>query len=168
MQLPTQLLPSHSSAIAQYLKFSLKSNLTALLPVNQLAAALQIEADQITAIPHLPPWIMGVYNWRGKILWTVDLGHLVGGASLHQQSKMPAHYNVLLLEQSCTETSQQYHLGLAVHQIAGVELLSADCIQSPSDMSKPLVSFLKGYWLGADGEMLMLLESSSIFNHMPA
>ncbi|MEM8614252.1 MAG: CheW domain-containing protein, partial [Cyanobacteria bacterium P01_H01_bin.105] len=139
MQLSTQV-SSQPSAIAQYLKFDLLTDMTALLPVDQLAAVLKIEAAQITAIPHLPSWIMGVYNWRGEILWITDLGHLVGGASLHQQPMLPTHYNILLLEQSFAE--QRYHLGLAVHQVEGIELCSLDSIQSPSAISEALVPFL--------------------------
>ncbi|EKV01370.1 chemotaxis signal transduction protein [Leptolyngbya sp. PCC 7375] len=166
MQLSTQTL-SQASAVDQYLKFSLLNDVTALLPISQLAAALKIEVSQITAIPHLPPWIMGVYNWRGEILWLVDIGHLLGGNPLHQQPTLTTHYNTLLLEKSSIETPERYHLGLVVHQIKGIELFSLDTIQSPSVISETLVPFLRGYWLGEAGEMLILLEGLSIFDHMP-
>lgn len=167
MQLPTQEL-SQSSAIAKYLKFTLMADMTALLPIAQLAAVLKIEATQITAIPHLPASIMGVYNWRGEVLWIVDLGYLLGGTSWHQQSILPTHYKTLLLEQILAETSERRHLGLVVPHVNGIESLSLDAIQSPSAIADALVPFLRGYWLGVTGEMLMLLDGPAIFAHMPA
>ena len=167
MQLSTQTT-SLSSAKAQYLKFNLLTDMTALLPVEQLAAVLKIEADRITPIPHLPPWIMGVYNWRGEILWIIDIGHLLGGTPLSQKTTLATHYSTLLLEQSSGSTAESPYLGLAVYQVQDIELLSLDRIQSPTVVSEALVPFLRGYWLGATGEMLMLLDTPAIFEHMPA
>ncbi len=166
MRLPTQEL-SQASAVDQYLQFNLLADMTALLPITQLAAVLKIEAGQITAIPHLPAWVMGVYNWRGEVLWIVDIGHLLGGIPWYQQTTLPTHYQTLLLEQSLLETSEQQHLGLVVPQVEGIESLSLDTIQSPSAISESLVPFLRGYWLGATGEILMLLDGPAIFDHMP-
>ena len=166
MQLSKQTL-SLSSTQAQYLKFDLLNNMTALLPIDQLAAVLKIEAGRITAIPHLPAWVMGVYNWRGEILWVIDIGHILGGVPLYRQNTSSTQYSTLLLEQSLGETSESSYLGLAVHQVRDIELLSLDTIQSPTVVSEALVPFLRGYWLGIAGEMMMLLDSPAIFNYMP-
>ena len=166
MRLPTQEL-SQSLVINQYLKFNLLADMTALLPITQLAGVLKIEAAQITAIPHLPTWVMGVYNWRGEVLWLVDIGHLLGGISWYQQTMLPTHYQTLLLEQTLPETSEKQHLGLVVPQVDGIEALSLDTIQSPSAISESLVPFLRGYWLGATDDILMLLDGPAIFDHMP-
>lgn len=166
MQSPIQVLSQPSDTV-QYLKFSLLPDTTALLPVKQLTAVLKIEATQITAIPHLSPWIMGVYNWHGEVLWIVDMGHLLGGTPVDQQNTLLTHYKILLLEQSPQKLSEQRHLGLAVHHINGTELLSRDTIQSPSIVSESLVPFLQGYWLGNNAEMLLLLDGLAIFEHMP-
>ncbi len=166
MQSPIQML-SQPSDTAQYLKFSLLADIIALLPVKQLAAVLKIEATQITAIPHLSPWIMGVYNWHGEVLWVVDMGHLLGGEPIYHQNTFHTHYKVLLLEQPSQKSPERRHLGLVVHQIEGIELLSRDEIQSPSNVSELLVPFLQGYWLGTTAEMLLLLDGPAIFDHMP-
>ncbi|MBX2864772.1 MAG: chemotaxis protein CheW [Leptolyngbyaceae cyanobacterium MAG.088] len=166
MHLPTQEL-SQSSATAKYLKFNLLADMTALLPITQLAAVLKVEATHITAIPHLPAWVIGVYNWRGEVLWIVDMGHLLGGIPWYQQTILPTHYQTLILEQSESETSEQQHIGLVVTQVEGIESLSLDSIQSPVAISESLVPFLRGYWLEDNGDMLMLLDSLAIFSHMP-
>ncbi|MEM7062403.1 MAG: CheW domain-containing protein [Cyanobacteria bacterium P01_B01_bin.77] len=166
MPLPTPVTPQ-SSAITQFLKFNLLAGMTALLPVEQLAAALKIEAAKITPIPHLPTWVMGVYNWRGEVLWIVDIGHLLEISPWQRQAAPPAHYNILLLEQMSTETSAQKYLGLLVQQIEGIELLSLDEIQSSTAVSDSLAPFLRGYWLDDAGDMLALLDGLAIFDRMP-
>ena len=166
MQSPTQVLSQPADA-AQYLKFHVLTDIIALLPVDELAAVLKIEVAKITAIPHLSPWIIGVYNWHGEVLWIVDMGHLLGAKPLYQQKILPAHYNTLLLEHLSPGVSEQCRLGLVVHQVEGIELLSRDNLQSPSAISEALIPFLQGYWLGATAEMLLLLDGAAIFDYMP-
>lgn len=166
MQSSTQELPQ-SSALTQFLKFNLSSDMTALLPVGQLVAVLKIEAVKITAIPHLPPWVMGVYNWRGEVLWIVDTGHLLGVSSWQHQPRVSTRYEILLLERKSTEATERCLLGLWVKQVEGIELLSLDRIHSPVSVSEMLVPFLRGYWLDSAGDMLTLLDGPAIFDRMP-
>ncbi|MBT9315439.1 CheW domain-containing protein [Leptothoe spongobia] len=167
MQLSAQELPQ-SSAVTQFLKFNLSSDMTALLPVRQLVAVLKIEAAKITAIPHLSPWVMGVYNWRGEVLWIVDTSHLLGVSSWQQQAMLATRYDILLLEKLSVETTERCFLGLWVRQVEGIELLSLDSIQSPAAVSESLVPFLRGYWLNPAGDMLSLLDGPAIFDRMSA
>ncbi|MEO0435181.1 MAG: chemotaxis protein CheW [Cyanobacteria bacterium J06656_5] len=167
MQLSPQEL-SQTSVMTQFLKFSLSADMTALLPVEQLVAVLKVEAAKITAMPHLPPWVMGIYNWRGEVLWIINTANLLGVSSRQQQPILSTHYDVLLLEQRSVETAERYHLGLWVKQVESIELLSLDDIQSPTVVSEALVPFLRGYWLNSTGEILTLLDGPAIFDHMPA
>ena len=168
MQLSPQDLPQ-ASTMTQFLKFNVSPDMTALLPVDQLVAVLKIEASKITAMPHLPPWVMGIYNWRGEVLWMVDTAKLLGVSPWQQQPMLTARYDVLLLEKQLSEeTAERCCLGLWVRQVEGIELLSLDVIQSPTVASEALVPFLRGYWLNSAGEMLTLLDSPAIFDRMPA
>ncbi|NEQ50038.1 MAG: chemotaxis protein CheW [Leptolyngbya sp. SIO3F4] len=167
MQLSAQE-KSQPLEVVQFLKFNLSLDMTALLPIHQLAAVLKIEAAKITAIPHLPAWVMGVYNWRGEILWIVDTGHLLGGAPWYHQSTAVTKHDVLLLERKTAEIAERCFLGLWVRQVEGIELLSLDRIQSPTAVSEMLVPFLRGYWLDSSGDMLTLLDGAAIFDRMPS
>lgn len=166
MQLSAAEIPQPSN-VTQFLKFNLSADLTALLSISQLAAVLKVETAAITAMPHLPPWVMGVYNWRGEILWIVDTGHLLGEGAWYQQPILSTKHDVLLLESLSTETVDKCRLGLWVRQVEGIESLSLDVIQSPTTVSEKLVPFLRGYWLSANDEMLALLDGSAIFDRMP-
>jgi chemotaxis signal transduction protein len=45
-----------------------------------LAAVVEVgRVPPITRVPGLPGWLVGVTNWRGRLLAVVDLGPLLGG-----------------------------------------------------------------------------------------
>lgn len=88
--------PGHTAVLGQqFLRFHLFPDTTALLPVHQITEVLTFPVNQIVPIPHMPAPIMGVYNWRGEILWIVDLGHLVGLTPIYQQTSRGGRHVVL-------------------------------------------------------------------------
>jgi positive phototaxis protein PixI len=162
-----------SKANEQFLRFYLFPNTTVLLPIEQLTEVLTISRDQIVPIFHLPPWVMGVYNWRGEILWMVDLGHLVGLTPWHQQPIGASSYTAIVLQArsnsvKSTGTKSQM-LGLIVNRVEDIEWCNPDLLQSPpaSTVTPELAPFLRGYWLKPDGEMLLLIDGQAILAGMP-
>jgi positive phototaxis protein PixI len=150
----------------QFLRCHLVPNALVMLPVAQLTEVLKIPVGQITPIPHLPAWVMGVYNWRGDILWTVDLGHLLGYTPWHQQSVSTSSYTAAILHVD-TGAGEPRSLGLIVTQVQDIELFDPNQIQSPPPAITPeLAPFLQGYWVKADGEMLACLNANAILTAM--
>jgi len=80
---PTELLKDRKEE--QFLRFHLEPETKIMLPIEQVTEVLKIDVGNIVPIPQMPSWVMGVYNWRGEILWIVDLGHLIGLNSWYQQ-----------------------------------------------------------------------------------
>lgn len=164
---------SSENANEQYLRFYLEPNTTALLPIQQLTEVLTISIGQIVPIFNMPAWVMGVYNWRGEILWIIDLNHLVGLTPWYQQNSSTASHTSIVLNvrthnpQSTTNKSQM--LGLVVNRVEDIEWCNPDLIQSPpsSTVTAELVPFLRGYWLKSNGEMLVVLDGKSIMAAMP-
>lgn len=162
-----------SSTEAQYLRFYLEPNTTALLPIQQLTEVLTIPIGQIVPIFNMPAWVMGVYNWRGEILWMVDLNHLVGLTPWYQQtSSSSAHSAVVLYLRSNNSQSSNIKgkmLGLVVNRIEDIESCNSDFIQSPlsAAVTPELVPFLRGYWLKSNREMLAVLDGAAILAAMP-
>jgi positive phototaxis protein PixI len=68
----TQLAKSHA-AIEQFLSFNLEADQQALLPTQQLLEIIKASLTEITAIAGLAPSVMGIYNWRGDVIWVIDL-----------------------------------------------------------------------------------------------
>src|ERR687886_831374 len=124
-----------SKALEQFLRFHLLPNTTALLPIQQLIEVLTIPTGQIVPISHMPPWVMGVYNWRGEILWMIDLGHLVGLTPWHQQDNSTSACTVIVLQshanQSRDTNIKSLMLGLVVNLVEDIEWCNPDLMQSP-------------------------------------
>ncbi|MBD1931525.1 MULTISPECIES: chemotaxis protein CheW [Cyanophyceae] len=171
--------PGHTAVVGQqFLRFHLLPDTTALLPVHQMTEVLTIPINQIVPIPHLPAWIMGVYNWRGEILWMVDLGRLVGLTPLYQHAISRSTYTVIVIHSAQqvlvkqrigTQITGRKMLGLVVNQVEDMEWCDPNLIQSPlqSAVTLELLPFLRGYWIKSTGEMLVVLDSESVFAGMP-
>lgn len=162
-----------SRASEQFLRFHLLPDTTALLPIQQMTEVLTIPRGQIVPIFQMPSWVMGAYNWRGEILWMVDLGHLVGLTPWHQQAIATSAYTAVVLQASSNSTTsnnaKSQMLGLVVNRVEDIEWCNSDWIQSPpsSSVTPELVPFLRGYWLKPNGEMLVLLDGNAIIAAMP-
>ncbi|MEQ9237830.1 chemotaxis protein CheW [Coleofasciculus sp. E2-BRE-01] len=157
----------------QFLRFHLLPDTTALLSVRQLTEVLHIPIGQIVPIPHTPAWVMGVYNWRGEILWMVDIGHLVGLTPWYQQITGASNYTAIVLHtRSLSQISTQVKsqmLGLVVNRVEDMEWCNPDGIQSPpsAPVTPELAPFLRGYWVKSSGEMLAVLDGTAITEAMP-
>ncbi len=169
---PNYLFPVTDSetttANESLLRFHLVPDTTALLTISQLSEVLKVNTRQIVPIPKLPSWVMGIYNWRGEMLWMVDLGGLVGLTPLPEQSLVTTNLPLLVLRQE-DEVGNRQTLGLMVNQVEGITRLDANAIQSPpeSTLTAELAQVLRGYWLNPEGEMLMVLSGAAIFEQMP-
>lgn len=158
----------------QFLRFHLIPDTTALLSVQQITEVLTIPLPQVVPIPHMPAWVMGVYNWRGEILWLADLGHLIGLTPLYQQEMGRPSYRAIVIhggnqtpgrQKAGTQTTGRKMLGLVVNRVEDMEWCNPNLIQSPpeSAVTSELVPFLRGYWLKPNnGEMYMVLDGEAI------
>jgi positive phototaxis protein PixI len=170
------LLPTDSASVEaseQFLRFHLFPNTSALLPIPQLTEVLTIRSSQIVPIFHMPAWVMGVYNWRGEILWMVDLGHLVGLTPWHQQTSSASACTAIVLQTRSDRPTpsnvKSQMLGLVVTRVEDIEWCNTDLIQSPlsSTVTPELVPFLRGYWLKSNSEMLVVIDGKAILAAMP-
>ncbi len=153
----------------QFLRLYLDSETGALLPITQLTEVLNVSCSQVMPIPHMHSWMMGVYNWRGEILWLVDLANLVGITPLYQQALTSSSHTVIVLEAPLEETdstgNDRKTLGLVVNQVGNIENCNPDLIKNiafPAINTK-LEAFLRGYWSKSDYEMLAIFHLDSIW-----
>ncbi len=174
---PTQTLGDRIStserASEQFLRFHLVPDTTALLPIQQLTEVLTIPRSQIVPIFHMPAWVMGVYNWRGEILWMVDLGHLLGLTPWHQQPSGTSSCTAVVLQDCSKQTTstnlKSQMLGVVVNRVEDIEWCNSDWIQSPpsSTVTAELLPFLRGYWLKSNGDILAVIDGQAILAAMP-
>ncbi|MDJ0508163.1 MAG: chemotaxis protein CheW [Crocosphaera sp.] len=169
----TPLETQEHQQLEQFLRFHLVPETTLLLSVAQLTEVITIPLGQIVPIPQMPSWVMGVYNWRGEILWMIDLGALLGLTPWHQQSQVTPIYRTMVLHSGGynkgTAKAHRQHLGAVVNGVDDIEWCNPNEIQSPpgSAITPSLAPFLRGYWLPPQGEMLVVLDGEAILAAMP-
>ena len=151
-----------------FLRFFLLSDLAVLLSVHQLAEILTLSLGQIVPMFEMPPWVMGVYNWRGEVLWVIDLNHFLGLTPWYQQPDYSSKHTVVVLKAAQSQTDgiaqKEAVLGLVVNRVEDMVLCAPESIQP---LSEPLLSellsdrianvleiqpFLRGYWHNSVGK----------------
>jgi positive phototaxis protein PixI len=157
---------SNSSEIQeQFLQVSLLPDVTALLPTRPLAEVLSIAAAEITPIPHMSDWMMGVFNWRGEILPLVDLSYLGGLTPLYQKA-IASNYTVVVLQtqDSDSKSMESQILGLVVNGVGNIEWCAPDLIQTlPTTLNPQLGKFLRGYYSKPNEEILAVFELDALW-----
>lgn len=142
----------------QWLRFYMEPDTTALLLVTQMVEVINIPIGGIVRIPDMPPWVMGVYNWRGEVLWVFDLGHLTGLTPWYQQATSASTYSTIVLNVG------DRTVGVVVKRVEDIELFELSELRSPpaSAISPSMAPYLRGYWLTPEGEMLMAIDGEAI------
>lgn len=157
----------------QFLRLHLVPDTPVLLPLQQLIEVLSIPVAQVVPIPHMPAWVVGAYNWRGEILWMVDLGHLCGLTPWYAQATNYSVHSAVVLrvqdDRVAASRAKTQILGLVVNRIEEVEWCDPNVIQQlPSSMARfELAPFLRGYWWKSNDDMLAVLNGEAIIAAMP-
>jgi positive phototaxis protein PixI len=145
----------------QFLKFDLQSHGTVVIETCRLTELMTIPIDRVVPMPHLPSAVMGVYNWRGEILWIADLAKLLG---LNPQT--PQRTRILqptIVISNATPTGEAKTIGLVVDAIADIEWYEPHL--TPHLPPHPALSpWIKGYWRQASGEILPELDPQALLD----
>ncbi len=142
--------PSPEESRQKFLRFSLGPQGTGLLPLEQIAEVLSVKVANVLPVPEMPSCVIGIYNWRGKMLWLIDLEHLVDYPPLSQQGKTLDSLMAMVIQ------IDGQAMGLAVQYVNDIELHEADQLQSaePGLFPPRLLPFVKGYLPGVNGTVL--------------
>ncbi len=103
-----------------YLHLQVGVDCRALLPMTVAQEALIVGPQHFTLIPNQPAWVLGLFNYRNRILWGLDLGQLLG---LEPLDFGQPEYHLVVMRPECSG------LGLAVQQVRGVARVVSQQIQ---------------------------------------
>ncbi|MEO1761871.1 MAG: chemotaxis protein CheW [Cyanobacteria bacterium J06629_18] len=136
-----------------YLKFFINPQTPAILSMNQTQEAMVVSVESVTSMPNMPFGILGLMNWRSRILWVVDLPKLL---NLQSPQNRPRQYSVIIVR------TESMILGLVVHEIIGTLRFSSDEIRSPiGQVASSLVPYLRGC-IVQQKEILLVLDAHPI------
>lgn len=136
-----------------YLKFFINPQTPAILSMNQTQEAMVVSVESVTAMPNMPFGILGLMNWRSRIVWIVDLPKIL---NLQSAQNRPRQYSVIIVR------TESMILGLVVHEIIGTLRFNSDEIGSPlGQVASSLVPYLRGCIVQPQ-EILLVLDAQAI------
>jgi positive phototaxis protein PixI len=141
----------------EFLRFSLNAKDTALLPVRYIKAVLKLSTSDILPVPHRSDRVLGIYNWRGEMLWLVDLNRLLGFGEVFNSYQDEVHAIALQVERRI--------LAIVVPGIEDLERYALDRLQpaTPGLFAPQLLPFVQGYLAAADSIVLDVPAILNIF-----
>ncbi|GAB4458052.1 MAG: chemotaxis protein CheW [Elainellaceae cyanobacterium] len=142
-----------------YLKVEFgRQQVFAALPMEFVQEVLILPMRQLTPMPNKPACLLGLTNRRSRVLWVVDLAHLLG---LGQLPASGQQYSVVIVQVGAVP------LGLAVHQVDGITWIQPGEVQAtPGNLAPGLLPYVTGCWVQTQ-ELVLLLETRAIA-HSPA
>lgn len=135
-------------AAEEFLRFHLSPQDAALLPVACVKEVLQVSANEILPVPHTSDRILGAYNWRGEMLWLIDLKRLLGLESREFPDSDSRSSSFRGGRGSAIALSVEGQvLGLLVEQIKDIEQHDLQQIEPPRAglFNQQLLPFTRGY-----------------------
>lgn len=146
----------------KFLRFQLGAEGIALLPLNIIKQVMQVSVAEILPVPQMPDCVLGIYNWRGEMLWLVDIGQLVGFTALCDRGLAPGWQGGDIM--AIAIQIQDKTLGLVVRQINDIERHKLDQINLPTIglFAPEVMPYLQGYLIAGNQEVLMVLNGEAI------
>jgi positive phototaxis protein PixI len=136
-----------------YLKFLLNRQTPAVLSMRHTQEAIIVPVDSITPMPNMPLCVLGLMNWRSRIVWTVDLPKILNLETVDARQRQ---YSVVIIK------SESVIMGLVVQDILGTTRFMTDEIRSPmGQVAASLVPYLRGCVV-QEQEVLLVLDAQAI------
>lgn len=170
--------PPGSPPEEQFLQVIVNGDLPLLLPGTNLVEIMKLSVGQVVPMFQMAPWVMGLYNWRGEMLWVADLGHFLGFAPWYNQAEAATRHTVVVIKPPYTATQPADEppptLGLVVNAVeamvayptSALQPLSA-AISAPSISLEPgLLTFLRGCYGDRTDRLQLVLDGTAVLNAM--
>lgn len=142
----------------KFLSFNLGVKDQAVISLEHITEILRVSLTEICVVPQMPNCVLGIYSWRGEMLWLVDLEEMLGYQPLLQGSNLLTKMMAIVLE------NEGKYLGLLVRQLTDIEWLDLEQMKIPTaDLFYPAMSpFLQGYFTNGSEEMIFNLDALAI------
>ena len=142
----------------KFLSFNLGTNDLAVMPLQHIAEVLQVTLTEICCVPQMPNCVLGIYNWRGEMLWLVDLEEMLGYPPLLQGSNLVSKMMAIVLE------NDGKYLGLLVRQLIDIEWLNLENMKAPSAelFYSAMSPFIESYFMNTEEEIVFNLDALAI------
>ena len=130
-----------------YLRCQLTSPMSGLVSMEFVQESLLVPGEQITFLPNMPSFVMGLMTSRDRVFCVVDLPHLLG---LSSPCPLLQTYQMIVLRLSPlmsepVNSDQELFLGLVVPRIQGVIRIISEEMETPQEkLPQSLLPFIQG------------------------
>jgi twitching motility protein PilI len=136
-----------------YLKFQLNRQTSALLSMKHTQEAIVVPFESVTSMPNMPSCVLGLMNWRSRIVWAIDLPRMLNLEYLDNRLRQ---HNVIVIR------VESVLVGLVVQEIKGTAKFMPDDIRSPlGHITSSLVPYLRGCVI-QEKEIMLVLDAQAI------
>ena len=153
-----------------YLRLQLTDEVNVLLDLSYVQESLTIENSQITAVPNLPEYVVGLMNSRNQVFLALDLAHLAGfpPTTLNQRQ-----YQTIIVQIAASQNnvqSDEFNLyGLTVKQIQGISRILPDRFEASATAAPEIIRpFVRGSIAENDsdsqGQRLFLIDLAGLIS----
>jgi positive phototaxis protein PixI len=157
----------------QFLQITLNGNLPLLLPGGNLVEIMKLAIGQVVPMFEMAPWVVGIYNWRGDMLWVADLGKFLGFDPWYRQTDTATRHTVVVIKPPYSAdrptADQPSTLGLVV---SGVEAMvthqtgAMEPVPETGAIAPGLRPFLQGACLDGAGRSQLVLAATAVLETM--
>ncbi|MDJ0597544.1 MAG: chemotaxis protein CheW [Crocosphaera sp.] len=147
-----------------YLRCQLTSKITALVSMEFVLESLLVPGEQITSLPNMSSFVVGLTTSRDRVFCVVDLPHLLG---LTSPCSLLQTYQMIVLRISPllskpTNPNKELLLGLVVNRIQGVmRVMSEERVANQEDFPSQLTPYIQGSVIDS-GTPLPILNLAAI------
>ncbi|BAQ59898.1 purine-binding chemotaxis protein [Geminocystis sp. NIES-3708] len=152
-----------------YLRCQLATETTVLIAMNVIRESLLVEREQITPIPQMSNFVLGLMNSRDSVFFAIDLPQLLDFLPLPIYTPK---YHMIVINVSpflpkSSDSETENLLGLAVNQIQGITRILESEVKSPLEYSlkqdtvSTLIPYLQG-WAKFSNQYLPILDIETI------
>ncbi|MBX2866264.1 MAG: chemotaxis protein CheW [Leptolyngbyaceae cyanobacterium MAG.088] len=155
---PLGLSPIPEDTRQRFLRFKLLGANQSLFPLRDIAEVKQLSITDILPIPDVNSSVLGVCNWRGDILWLIDLNALLGDRPLWTQVPQLEQPTAIIVQ------SAQRPIGFLIEHVDDVELIAPESLLDSIELSSStLAPYVTGYLPDHGG---MVLDAIAIIKNL--
>ncbi|HIK25879.1 MAG: chemotaxis protein CheW [Thermosynechococcus sp. Uc] len=139
-----------------HILFTIPSGDLLALPAIGVREVVAVNPDRITPVPNTSNLLLGILNLRGQVIWVADAGKFLGDDTPLNTDR--SELSIIAIE------DDELIVGLAVHQVRGMEWLNNDTIKPATHVSDQMAPFVRGEWVfdAEQQEIVKLLEPLAI------
>ena len=142
----------------KFLSFNLGEVDTAVILLEDIIEVVPISFTDICSVPQMHSCILGIYNWRGEMLWIIDLEEMLGYTAITQEADLISKMMIIVVQ------TEGKSLGLLVRKLIDICWLDNKLMKLPDFQlfKSDIIAMLHGYFIDESEDIIINLDAQSI------